>query len=223
MSFPCSAPKGEFFCLFLSYLGDVSSLLPPESSKSYVGERHVLAAYALQSKMHSFDHSLHSLFASGQCQGYAQCVLAFNTAMSVMLACPVPDSLLEHSPGCNAALSMHACAAQMMDQASVQAPDWISDDTFDGQSLIEAAAGSVSMRGLLYSLMRPAPRRFLSLKSPALFTNNKAAALNKAELQHLCWSPNRSDFSDTSPTFCAKVQFADHGISNHRFLPSPRC
>lgn len=79
-----------------------------------------------------------------------------------------------------------------MDQSSGHQSDWNSDDAFDGQSMSEAAAGSTVVRGLLYSLMRPAARRFLSLKSPALFTNNKAAALNKEQLQHLCWSDNRS-------------------------------
>ena len=82
--------------------------------------------------------------------------------------------------------------AWMVDHASAQAPDWSSDDAVEGHSLIEAAAGSVTMRGLLYSLMQPAPRRFLSLKSPALFTTNKAALLNKAELQRMCWLSDRS-------------------------------
>lgn len=80
----------------------------------------------------------------------------------------------------------------MVDHASAQAPDWSSDDAVEGHSLIEAAAGSVTMRGLLYSLMQPAPRRFLSLKSPAVFTTNKAAVLNKAELQRMCWLSDRS-------------------------------
>ena len=84
-----------------------------------------------------------------------------------------------------------AHAAWMMDHASAHTADWHSDDTYDGQSLIDAAAGSVTMRGLLYSLMQPAPRRFLSLKSPAWFTNTRAAALNKAELQNVCWAANR--------------------------------
>lgn len=79
----------------------------------------------------------------------------------------------------------------MVDHASTQAPDWSSEDVA-GHSLIEAAAGSVTMRGLLYSLMQPAARRFLSLKSPALFTTNKAALLNKAELQRMCWLSDRS-------------------------------
>lgn len=81
--------------------------------------------------------------------------------------------------------------AWMVGHASTQTPDWSSEDV-EGHSLIEAAAGSVTMRGLLYSLMQPAPRRFLSLKSPALFTTNKAALLNKAELQRMCWLPDRS-------------------------------
>ena len=79
----------------------------------------------------------------------------------------------------------------MMDHSSTQTPDWNSDDALEGYSLIEAAAGSVTLRGLLYSLMQPAPRRFLSLKAPALFTTNKAAVLNKAELQRLCWASDR--------------------------------
>lgn len=83
-------------------------------------------------------------------------------------------------------------AARMMDQSSGHQADWNSDDAFDGQSMSEAAAGSTVVRGLLYSLIRPAARRFLSLKSPALFTNNKAAASNKEQLQHLCWADNRS-------------------------------
>ena len=83
-------------------------------------------------------------------------------------------------------------AACMMDHSSTQGMDWNSDDAFEGHSPIEAAAGSVTLRGLLYSLMHPAPRRFLSLKSPALFTINKAALLNRAELQCMCWVSNRS-------------------------------
>jgi len=82
-------------------------------------------------------------------------------------------------------------AATMMDQGAAHQPDWNNNDAFDGQSLIEAAAGSTVLRGLLYSLMHPAARRFLSLKSPALFINNKAASLNKEELQTLCWSADR--------------------------------
>ena len=83
-------------------------------------------------------------------------------------------------------------AARMLDQSSGQQPDWNNDNAFDGHSLTEAAAGSTVMRGLLYSLMHPAARRFLSLKSPALFTNNKAAGLNKEQLQAMCWSASRS-------------------------------
>ena len=82
-------------------------------------------------------------------------------------------------------------AARLMDQGPGLRSDWSADDTFNGQSTAEAAAGSTVMRGLLYSLMHPAPRRFLSLKSPALFTNNKAAAMNKQHLQELCWSAAR--------------------------------
>ena len=84
------------------------------------------------------------------------------------------------------------CAACMMDHSSTQGMDWNGDDGFEGHSLIEAAAGSVTLRGLLFSLMQPAPRRFLSLKSPALFTINKAAVPNRAELQRMCWASNRS-------------------------------
>ncbi len=83
-------------------------------------------------------------------------------------------------------------AARMLDHSSGHQPDWNNDDAFDGHSLTEAAAGSTVMRGLLHSLMHPAARRFLSLKSPALFTNNKAAGLNKEQLQAMCWSANRS-------------------------------
>ncbi|KAL0045550.1 hypothetical protein WJX82_009862 [Trebouxia sp. C0006] len=79
-------------------------------------------------------------------------------------------------------------AARMLDQSSGHRPDWNNDGAFDGHSLTEAAAGSTVMRGLLYSLMHPAARRFLSLKSPALFTNNKAAGLNREQLQAMCWS-----------------------------------
>ena len=83
-------------------------------------------------------------------------------------------------------------AARMLDQSSGHRPDWNNDGAFDGHSLTEAAAGSTVMRGLLYSLMHPAARRFLSLKSPALFTNNKAAGLNREQLQAMCWSSHRS-------------------------------
>ena len=83
-------------------------------------------------------------------------------------------------------------AARMLDQSSGHQPDWNNDNAFDGHSLTEAAAGSTVMRGLLYSLMHPAARRFLSLKSPALFANNKAAGLNKEQLQAMCWSAHRS-------------------------------
>ncbi|KAL0028271.1 hypothetical protein WJX79_006444 [Trebouxia sp. C0005] len=79
-------------------------------------------------------------------------------------------------------------AARMLDQSSGHQPDWTDDNEFNGQALTEAAAGSTVVRGLLYSLMHPAARRFLSLKSPALFTNNKAAGLNKEQLQAMCWS-----------------------------------
>lgn len=85
---------------------------------------------------------------------------------------------------------MHA--ARMLDQSSGHQPDWTDDNEFNGQALTEAAAGSTVVRGLLYSLMHPAARRFLSLKSPALFTNNKAAGLNKEQLQAMCWSAHRS-------------------------------
>ena len=84
------------------------------------------------------------------------------------------------------------CAACMMDHSFTQGMDWNSDDACEGHSLIEAAAGSVTLRGLLYALMQPAPRRFLSLKSPALFAFSKAAVLNRAELQRMCWASNRS-------------------------------
>ena len=79
-----------------------------------------------------------------------------------------------------------------MDHSFTQGMDWNSDDACEGHSLIEAAAGSVTLRGLLYALMQPAPRRFLSLKSPALFAFSKAAFLNRAELQRICWASNRS-------------------------------
>ncbi|DBA67986.1 TPA: hypothetical protein ACH3X2_014019 [Trebouxia sp. C0005] len=82
-------------------------------------------------------------------------------------------------------------AARMLDQSSGHQPDWTDDNEFNGQALTEAAAGSTVVRGLLYSLMHPAARRFLSLKSPALFTNNKAAGLNKEQLQAMCWSAHR--------------------------------
>lgn len=93
-------------------------------------------------------------------------------------------------------------AARMMEHGPSLLSDWSSDDAFSGQSLIEAAAGSTVLRGLLYSLMHPAARRFLSLKSPALFTNTRAAALNKQQLQALCWCP-------TSVTGSARVTATD--------------
>ena len=107
------------------------------------------------------------------------------------------------------------CAACMMDHSSIQGMDWNSDDSCEGHSLIEAAAGSVTLRGLLYSLMQPAPRRFLSLKSPALFTINKAAGLNRGELQRMCWASNRSVGSNCgicSP--CTPVYLGHHILSS---------
>ena len=91
-----------------------------------------------------------------------------------------------------------------MDHSSTQGMDWNSGDAFEGHSLIEAAASSVTLRGLLYSLMQPAPRRFLSLKSPALFTINKAALLNRAELQRMCWVADRS-VGSTCGTICIRT------------------
>ncbi|DBA75164.1 hypothetical protein WJX77_005220 [Trebouxia sp. C0004] len=100
-------------------------------------------------------------------------------------------------------------AARMLDQSSGHQPDWNNDNAFDGHSLTEAAAGSTVMRGLLYSLMHPAARRFLSLKSPALFTINKAAGLNKEQLQAMCWTAH-------SMTGSARVVATDN-------LPFVRC
>ena len=103
-------------------------------------------------------------------------------------------------------------AACMMDHSSTQGMDWHSDDAFEGHSLIEAAAGSVTSRGLLYSLMQPAPRRFLSLKSPALFTINKAAIINRTELQRMCWAANRSVGSNCGSRSMSNLVYLGHYI-----------
>lgn len=114
-------------------------------------------------------------------------------------------------------------SAWMVDHASTQAPDWSSEDVA-GHSLIEAAAGSVTMRGLLYSLMQPAARRFLSLKSPALFTTNKAALLNKAELQRMCWlsdsmtGSSRVVAADSLP-FARRMSTTSYRADLHAVLP----
>lgn len=61
--------------------------------------------------------------------------------------------------------------------------------------MAEAAAGSVLLRGLMYSMCHPAPRRFLSLRAPAMFTNSKAAGLNVQQLRDMSWLGDRYDYN----------------------------
>lgn len=53
-------------------------------------------------------------------------------------------------------------------------------------------------------MCHPAPRRFLSLRSPVMFTNSKAAALNVQELRELSWAGDRySACSSPVAMFCS--------------------
>ncbi|KAK9814703.1 hypothetical protein WJX72_010168 [[Myrmecia] bisecta] len=77
-------------------------------------------------------------------------------------------------------------AGVLMSSFHSGATDW-EDGNTAAASMSDAMAGSVVVRGLLFSNTHPAVRRFLALKAPASFTIQRAVAANLEELKALVW------------------------------------
>ena len=56
-------------------------------------------------------------------------------------------------------------------------------DDMAALTLSDATAASTAARGCCFANQHPAPRRWLPLKAPALFTAQKAAGRNRKQLE----------------------------------------
>lgn len=62
------------------------------------------------------------------------------------------------------------------------APGAAEAEEYASSTMLDAAAGSVAARGLLFSNAHQAPRRFYAMRGPVLFTAQKARDQNRAAL-----------------------------------------
>ena len=81
------------------------------------------------------------------------------------------------------ALSPKALRAERMaSYRTGSAPGAAEAEEYASSTMLDAAAGSVAARGLLFTNCRQAPRRFYAMRGPALFTVQKARDRNRAAI-----------------------------------------
>ncbi|KAK9868401.1 hypothetical protein WJX84_010961 [Apatococcus fuscideae] len=97
----------------------------------------------------------------------------------------IDDSAIEDAAGALDYLSTTDWLLQQNSTLSSSSGPW-EEPSFAASSLKDALAGSVAVRGWLYSNAHPGPRRFQAMKGPMALLVQRAAAANCAEANGVC-------------------------------------